>query len=138
MRAISLWQPWASLWCSPAKVHETRHWKTDYRGWLAVHAAKRKCERDVGRDLDQILTAEFGSGWPTNLTLGAIIGIVEIVDCVEINDAFTKTLDADDLHCGNFAPGRFAWRREAMRSFGKPIPWIGRQGFFDVPDVVLR
>ena len=25
MRALSLWQPWASLWCSSRKVHETRH-----------------------------------------------------------------------------------------------------------------
>jgi hypothetical protein len=40
MKAISLWQPWASLWCSPRKIHETRHWPTNNRGWMLVHAAQ--------------------------------------------------------------------------------------------------
>lgn len=42
MKAISLWQPWASLVWAGVKTIETRHWSTNYRGPLAIHAAKRK------------------------------------------------------------------------------------------------
>ena len=49
MKAISLWQPWGSLWLSPAKRHETRHWQTRHRGKLLVHAAKKLVECDEER-----------------------------------------------------------------------------------------
>lgn len=42
-RALSLTQPWATLATlvvSGAKRVETRSWKTPYRGWLGIHAAK--------------------------------------------------------------------------------------------------
>src|SRR6266851_1649200 len=54
MKGISLWQPWASLWCSRRKVHETRHWRCRHRGWLLVHAAKRfEKDFDLGEPLPQ-------------------------------------------------------------------------------------
>lgn len=40
MKALSLWQPWASLVAIGAKTIETRSWSTSYRGPLAIHAAK--------------------------------------------------------------------------------------------------
>lgn len=40
MRAISLHQPWASAIAYGAKRVETRSWSTNYRGPLAIHAAK--------------------------------------------------------------------------------------------------
>lgn len=41
MKAITLWQPWASLIACGAKTIETRSWGTPYRGPLAIHASKR-------------------------------------------------------------------------------------------------
>ncbi len=41
MKAISLWQPWATLVALGIKQTETRHWATKHRGQLAIHAAKR-------------------------------------------------------------------------------------------------
>lgn len=41
MKAITLWQPWASLIAIGAKKYETRSWKTNYRGPIAIHAAKK-------------------------------------------------------------------------------------------------
>lgn len=49
MRAISLWQPWASLVVLGAKKIETRHWSTNYRGPLLIHAAKRTSELYLAR-----------------------------------------------------------------------------------------
>lgn len=41
MRALTLHQPWASLIAVGAKSIETRSWRTNYRGPLAIHAGKR-------------------------------------------------------------------------------------------------
>jgi len=41
MKAISLWQPWASLIAVGAKTFETRSWNTKYRGPIAIHAAAK-------------------------------------------------------------------------------------------------
>ena len=41
MKALSLWQPWASAIACGSKTVETRSWSTKYRGPLAIHAAKR-------------------------------------------------------------------------------------------------
>jgi len=40
MKAITIWQPWASLLATRGKIYETRPWKTSYRGPIAIHAAK--------------------------------------------------------------------------------------------------
>lgn len=61
MRAISLWQPWASLWLSGFKVHETRHWHItrQWKDWnpgdrMAVHAAKRFYKDHDGHFADML------------------------------------------------------------------------------------
>ncbi len=41
MKAITIWQPWASLLACGAKQYETRSWATSYRGPIAIHAAKK-------------------------------------------------------------------------------------------------
>lgn len=53
MKALSLWQPWASLWACGAKKYETRSWATKYRGPIAIHAGKQcygpyACELPIG------------------------------------------------------------------------------------------
>ncbi len=40
MKAITIWQPWASLIACGAKKYETRSWATNYRGPIAIHAAR--------------------------------------------------------------------------------------------------
>lgn len=41
MKAITIWQPWASLIACGAKKYETRGWPTKYRGPIAIHAAAK-------------------------------------------------------------------------------------------------
>ena len=48
MRGLTLTQPWASLVAIGAKRIETRSWSTNYRGPIAIHAAKgfpKECQR---------------------------------------------------------------------------------------------
>ena len=40
MRAFTLTQPWASLIAIGLKMHETRSWRTSYRGPLLIHASR--------------------------------------------------------------------------------------------------
>ena len=42
MKAITIWQPWASLLAHGVKQYETRSWATSYRGPIAIHAAARE------------------------------------------------------------------------------------------------
>ena len=64
--------------------------------------------------------------------------MVNVVDCQP-----TQTLlgDAaagdDDRECGDFAPGRFAWKRGEFRLFDQPIPYRGARGIFNVPDDLI-
>lgn len=136
MRAITLWQPWASLWASGVKVHETRHWPTDYRGPLAIHAAQ-KLVYAVSPELEDILDSDFGPHWGMELPRGAIVGTCRIVSCRVIGSFPISELHPDDIAAGDHTPGRFAWGAADFRLFKRPIPWKGRQGFFSVPDSAL-
>jgi hypothetical protein len=72
-----MWQPWASLYLSGCKVHETRSWDTIYRGPLLIHASK-KLVADCGEELDEIVCDRFGPHWRTDLPRGSIIGAVDL------------------------------------------------------------
>jgi hypothetical protein len=145
MRAICLWQPWASLWLSPNKIHETRHWATEHRGPLLVHATKTFV-KDVDSELDDILSSEFGGHWGMELPTGALIGMVDLVDCIPTERLYAgrgDDLSPDervDLACGDFSYGRFGLRRGPVYSvFRAPIPFRGRQSrLLDVPRALVE
>lgn len=129
MRAISLWQPWASLIFTARRVkrHETRHWATFYRGPLAIHAAQ-KLVTDLEDDLLELLGEECGPLWASQLPRGRMLGVAQLSDC-----RLTESIDPDTLDrlCGNWTPGRYAWRLDEPVKFLDPPPCKGRQGFFD-------
>ena len=39
-KAITLYQPWASLLACGAKIYETQSWQTEYRGEIFIHSSK--------------------------------------------------------------------------------------------------
>lgn len=153
MKALPLWQPWASLVAVGAKRVETRHWPA-YE-WLigqrvVVHATKvGLSKRDERAFLDEpvfrgALTEagiEIPFGDPgRNLPRGALICTVVIDRCTEITAASAKTLldrNPSEYAFGNYAPGRFAWVLRDVEVLPEPIPFKGRQGIFDVPDELL-
>lgn len=84
MKTLSIKQPYAYLIASGIKDIENRSWKTNFRGRIYIHAS--------GTDLDEYkvkLTHEQINSFlksnlptPTKLPKQAIIGEVDIVDCV--------------------------------------------------------
>jgi activating signal cointegrator 1 len=138
VKAISLWQPWASLWLTDSKVHETRHWATRYRGMLLVHAAKRPIE-DCEDAVHAICVGQFGPGYRADLPRGALIGVVRLASVLPtIDDRDDNAAHAADRVCGDWSPGRFAWRRDDFCVFERLVPWQGSQGLFNVPDDAVR
>jgi len=71
-KALTIKQPWASLIINGRKDIENRTWKTNYRGRVWIHAGLTK---------DKKATDLYGS--PTDLPVGAVIGSVQIVNCVQ-------------------------------------------------------
>ena len=153
MKAISLWQPWASAIACNAKRIETRHWPTNYRGPLLIHAAKRMHAGELylyerthcwKGALMPILEGTRGN-LKAALPFGAIVAVATLVDCqrttsltVGIDIKHTrggKTWTERDM--GDFTPGRFGWILDHIRPLKTPLPFRGAQGLFDVPDSVL-
>lgn len=136
MKALSLWQPWASAWLSPIKLHETRGRRFNHRGGLLVHAAKRMVLEPLNPHFAERVAAHFGPDWPETLPTGALIGMVRITGCYRVEDVAPE---ADDRSAGDYSPGRSAiLRAPEFTVFKKPIPWRGQQTApFDVPMTLL-
>jgi hypothetical protein len=128
VKALSLWQPWASLIAAGLKRYETRHWRTGYRGLLAIHAAKREPDiqyEDLLDDVPDSLT------WPP--PLGEVVCLARLVDIVPTDRLMT---DPDfkwslEYGLGDYSPGRYAWRLEVVEVYDPPIPARGAQGLFE-------
>lgn len=149
MKAISMWQPWASLWLTDAKLHETRGRALYHRGWLLVHAAKRIEPIPDGEPLARICGDRLGPHWRTALPRGAIIGAVNIVDCHTTEFLLRKWCPDggpvsiahwEGYQCGNYGPKRYGIERgPVVKTFAEPIPYRGMQAVpFEVPDDIVR
>lgn len=153
IRAISLHQPWATAVALGSKRIETRGWDTDYRGVLAIHAARRRpigellhygaCSEWIGA-LHRVAPKSREVALPEALPFGAIVAVCRLVGC-EPTEKFTlgevdgRRVSPDDSHgsyawtermMGNFAPGRYGWRLADDVALPTPVPCIGRQSFF--------
>ncbi len=127
MKAITLYQPHATLIVIGAKPYETRSWKTSFRGYLAIHASKSKedlpiCTREPYRGalVDGGITAI------NTIPTGAVLGVVELLDCIPAETAHDQTF-------GDFSAGRWAWYVRVVEVFRKPQPVSGQQGLWDWP-----
>lgn len=127
IKALSLWQPWASLMARGVKCDETRHWPTAYRGPIAIHAAKRL---DLAGAPARLCMSALGISWWHDLPQGAVVAIGELTACRPAEQAAEGATRANAT-AGNFCYGRFAWRVEAIRPVREPIPLLGRQGLFN-------
>lgn len=134
MQVLSVYQPHALLLVRGLRRIETRMWHTRHRGLLAIHAARREppgaralAEREPWMLLLQKLGMSQCSVWPR----GAVLGTVELLDCVRVED-LTDVSDLE-LQLGDFRPGRWAWLLGDPHPWPKPIPARGRLGVFELP-----
>jgi hypothetical protein len=142
VKALSLWEPWASLMATGAKSIETRHWATSYRGPLLICAAARRIKSELWALLDdpdfQTGLADYspshGPGdpvLPDDLNFGHAVALVDLVRCVPTEHLDHAIDIGKDLPFGNFTPGRFGWITEGLRRL-RPFPVKGHQRLFTV------
>lgn len=152
MKAITIWQPWASLIAIGAKQYETRSWATNYRGQIAIHAAAKDIKRiykelfpcsDYEFHPSHIMKEQFcdtikACGLNENkLPTGCIIATAELVDCYKITKRLTfaekeKTISIQEMSekellFGDWTPGRYAWEIANIKILDKPIRAKGQQ-----------
>jgi len=136
MKAITLWQPWASLLAKGPKKHETRSWKTSYRGWVAIHAALKfdRIVTDACQMFEREL-AEIGYPKPWDVPLGAVVGVGNLSDMIYCGETLRSASLIPDLHevlpYGDYSPGRFAWIFSEMIPIEPPIAAVGKQGIWN-------
>ena len=84
--ALSIRQPWAWAIINAGKDIENRDWPTRFRGPVCIHAAKAwGVEERLDIDcIHRLSGIRFPLGIPL---LGGIIGVAEIVDCVEDSES---------------------------------------------------
>src|SRR6185295_12863658 len=112
MRALSLWEPWASAMANGFKAIETRSWPTGYRGDLLICAAKTKVAADILKTLPQAVAGMA-------VHPGCALCVVELFDVV-------GTLHRPgglELLIGDYSAGRFAWLTRNLRRLPAPLQW---------------
>lgn len=154
MKAISLWQPHASLMSTGAKEIETRHWKFPARCIgrdVAIHAALHRPIHEllgylaewrmqdglaplVGRQITRTATNWAGVKLE-HLPFGAIVAVVTFVECRPTGSFTVQEIECEQFY-GNFTPGRFGWVTTNPRRLKSPVPYKGHQGFFNLPEQV--
>ncbi len=128
MKALSIRQPWAWLICAGYKDIENRGWATSFRGRFYVHAGKRSDLTEGSIMFLKDAVKKTGKFWPTGplwrdvLRFGAIIGEVDIVDCVTESPS-------------PWFVGPYGFVLANPRAYDTPIPCRGQLGFF-VPAIL--
>lgn len=135
MKALTLWQPYATLIAIEAKRYETRSWATVYRGPLVIHAAKRWTAEEKAL-CEQPSFCDRLQG--VELPLGAALCVVDLVDVVPIESISRTMLSVDELAFGDYTDGRFAWRLDNVRVFDEPVKCKGFQGLWNFDNSLLE
>jgi hypothetical protein len=136
MKALSLWEPWASAVVLGIKKIETRSWDTRHHGILLIHAAKHPPEDlpNLLRHLQRAFEPE-----PLHFNLGYLIGMVNVVRTMRTEHISTYTdVGPSELEWGDYRPGRYGWFLTNPCPFKQPIPYRGRQGLFEVPEEIVK
>ena len=130
MRAITLWEPWATFIAAGHKRFETRSWSTQFRGNIAIHASKR-WQRDQKAILAQLVGKhpELEEYKAYIFPLGCVVAACRLVKIHRVEDV-RHELSALELALGDYSDGRFAWELEIVRLPPKPIPAAGMQGIW--------
>ncbi len=161
MKAITLYEPYATLVALEQKKFETRPWSTRYRGPLAIHAAKaipgwakdtlrtNRCRAVLAGCGVRIGPLARPENW---LPLGKVVAVCELVECIALLPpghhwldpryaveyartcalyGIPPTKDTDEFAFGDYSGGRFVWVLANVRRLREPIPARGLQRLWE-------
>lgn len=126
------------------KQLETRSWRTNYRGLIAIHAAKK-----WGADQKEITTR-----YPYRVVLpkfvkdneyafGCVLAVGMLTGIYSTKSVKPRLPNLDTPHeeaFGDYRFGRWAWHIQQVKQLPKPLPATGGQGlwWFDIHDYTLK
>ena len=113
MYAVSIEPSQAAEILTGSRPSPCRFWQTDHRGLLLIHARKRRPSGGASRS-------------PQGTACNALVGVVELVDCIESGH---PGADPDEVE--------YLWVLVKPLVFVHPLRYIGRSGLFMVPDEVV-
>ena len=125
MKALSIRHPWVDLILAGSKTIEIRTWSTRHRGPVLLHASSAYgiSEREA--------SARLRLPPPRPETMGAILGIAELVDCRPV-----RREDWDSAVLPPLEGKLWAWVFTEPRPVG-PVPHAGNRTLFDIDEEVL-
>lgn len=151
MKALTIYQPWASFIILGAKPFEFRKW--DYRSRnpniensrIVIHASARPIKRAELLDIHKRI-ADGESGLDDTIALPLIARLLDAYKCGgilelsaglgtviikrprRVGEIFSGTVDSDRLD-----HAMYGWPLTAIIPFPHPIPCRGGQGFWNWP-----
>ena len=145
MKAITLWQPWASLIAAGAKTIETRTWSPPHSligQPLAIHAAMTLVEPTYFPELVAAAVARaLGDHWQRSIPTGAVLAVVTLAAAEQVDSKASnappynpQARNADENNenlFGDYTPGRWMWQLHLIEKFNPPLPAKGRQGLWN-------
>lgn len=150
MKALTILEPWASLIACGAKKIETRSWRTNYRGKIAIHAAAKHTKLQFKEPYHDALSKYYNLHVPYSadeMPYGCVIAIADLVDCLQVVDSYVglvpggviskkaylsdrRVIFGNELIFGNYPVGGYAWILENIQRI-EPVPAKGQQGLWN-------
>ncbi len=151
IRALTLWQPWATLVVAGVKPFEFRRWPAPKWIWherIAIHAGARSVKR---REIDDLIASiRLEGGWGTALVpepaleillrmqdhpelvpTSAVLGTAVLGRPVPADEAVVEAYDASFRgDSDRIDHSVFGWPMTEIRRFEPPIEARGAQGFW--------
>jgi hypothetical protein len=134
MKALTLTEPWASLMMLGEKNIETRSWRTNHLGLIAIHAAKTMptYAKLFCHDMN-VVTAFMRHDAQQWYRPGCILCVRQLIDCVPTTEV--RKLSPKERYFGDYSEGRFAWFfRPEIKVISPPIRVRGYQGLWNWED----
>lgn len=131
MKVLTVKQPWATLIVEGIKKYEFRSWKTKYRGEILIHAGLSEEKEEMEKF--KSLNIDFPKG--------KIIGIVNIVDCLLLDDSLNKQIISEyNVAYGNKYRMGYAWKLDGARKIKLDKEVKGKLGLWnlDSKDIDLQ
>lgn len=148
MKALTIRQPWASLTLMTDqhgmafKRVETRGYRTNYRGRIAIHAGLyndqtffRGMPEEQSRHFEEAGLGTEAAIW--DLPHGAVIGEVTLADCVPIDELLGTNYGTEQEKAfGDWRKGwkRYGWILTDPVLYDAPVPARGMQGIWNWED----
>ncbi len=142
MRALTLYQPWATLIAELLKHFETRSWRPqDARigERIAIHAGK---VTDAWAKAAPLITRSLGT---EPLPSGAIVALAVLasVHRTPRTGGMPEALrdapqGADEMEFGDYAPGRWIWQITDIQKLPEPVACPGSRTLWTVPQEIVQ